>query len=465
MATSVSALPAVPNRNSSPDTFSDDADAFLGALPTFRTELNAVGAEAETNKNTATTQAGIATTQAGIATTQAGTATTQSGIATTKAAAALASANAAAASALDAETDVNEFRVKYLGNKTTDPALDNSGNPLIEGALYFNTTIDLMRVYNGASWQDASSSVNGTANRYNYTATAGQTTFAATYDIGYVDVYFNGTRLIDGDDFTATNGSTVVLTVGAGLGDSVYIIGFGNFLFSKPIPSEIGNGGKILTTDGLAVPTLSWTDRTRLSAGTAALPTYSFSLDNDTGAYSPAANTWAVATGGVQRLSINNTGASFSGTLSVTGQITGNVTGNVTGTASNVTGVVALANGGTGAATATSALTNLYRGAWLRETPGGTLVAGNAYGIWTGEGAVTMYLPAYASATVGDRIYLQNLHLTWGSANLTIALSDIKSRIMLLSENLVCNVNAGSIVLTCVWKDTAFAEWNVAYGG
>lgn len=319
MATSVSALPAVPNRNSSPDTFSDDADAFLGALPTFRTELNAVGAEAETNKNTATTQAGIATTQAGIATTQAGTATTQAGIATTKAAAALASANAAAASALDAETDVNEFRIKYLGNKATDPTLDNSGNPLIEGALYFNTTIDLMRVYNGASWQDASSSVNGTANRYNYTATAGQTTFAATYDIGYVDVYFNGTRLIDGDDFTATNGSTVVLTVGAGLGDSVYIIGFGNFLFSKPIPSEIGNGDKILTTDGLAVPTLSWRDRTRLSAGTAALPSYSFSLDTDTGAYSPAANTWAVATGGAERLRVTNSGLAVTGILTATG--------------------------------------------------------------------------------------------------------------------------------------------------
>lgn len=325
MALQVTDLPAVPSRNSAPDTFSDDADLFLGALPVFRTELNAVANEVETSRDTATTAATTATTQAGVATTQAGIATTQAGIATTKAA----EANADAAVALDS---ANEFRGKYLGSKATDPTLDNQGNPLLEGALYFNTVIDLMRVYNGATWQDASSSVNGTANRYNYTATAGQTTFAATYDIGYVDVFFNGIRLIGGDDYTATNGTTVVLTVGADAGDSVYIIGFGNFLFSKPIPNEIGNGDYLLTTDGLGVPTLSWTDRTRLGAGTAALPTYSFKLDPDTGAYNPAANTWAVAVGGTQRFTVDSTGASILGSFGISTNL------NFSGTAARITG-------------------------------------------------------------------------------------------------------------------------------
>ena len=115
----ISALPTPPSR-SDPANFATRSDAFLGQLPTFVTEANALATAvnadqvtasaaattattqagtATTNAATATTQAGIATTQAGIATTQAGTATTQASIATTQASNALISANAAAASA------------------------------------------------------------------------------------------------------------------------------------------------------------------------------------------------------------------------------------------------------------------------------------------------------------------------------------------------------------------------------
>jgi len=57
------------------------------------------------------------------------------------------------------------------------------------------------------------------------------------------------------------------------------------------------------------------------------------------------------------------------------------------------------------------------------------------------------------------------LHLTWASANFTIARSDASTQIMMLNENLVCNVNVASIVLTCHWKDGATAYWGVAPGG
>ena len=58
-----------------------------------------------------------------------------------------------------------------------------------------------------------------------YTATADQTTFTVTnsYTVGLVDVYLNGLKLIDGVDYTATNGSTVVLTTGASLSDTIEI--------------------------------------------------------------------------------------------------------------------------------------------------------------------------------------------------------------------------------------------------
>ena len=44
----------------------------------------------------------------------------------------------------------------------------------------------------GGAWTAAGSSVNGTSSRNTYTATSGQTTFASTYDSGFVDVYMNG---------------------------------------------------------------------------------------------------------------------------------------------------------------------------------------------------------------------------------------------------------------------------------
>lgn len=58
-------------------------------------------------------------------------------------------------------------------------------------------------------------------NKYEYTATAGQTTFACTYDRA-VDVYVNGIKL-DSSDFTATNGTAVVLSSGANAGDIIDI--------------------------------------------------------------------------------------------------------------------------------------------------------------------------------------------------------------------------------------------------
>jgi hypothetical protein len=72
--------------------------------------------------------------------------------------------------------------------------------------------------------------VNGTSNRNTYTATAGQTTFASTYDPGYVDAYLNGVKLISGTDFTATSGTSIVLSSGAAVGDTVDIVGFGTFV-------------------------------------------------------------------------------------------------------------------------------------------------------------------------------------------------------------------------------------------
>ena len=57
--------------------------------------------------------------------------------------------------------------------------------------------------------------------RQTHTATQGQTTFtvSAGYSAGFIDVYQNGVRLINGTDYAAENGSTFVMTDAATVGD------------------------------------------------------------------------------------------------------------------------------------------------------------------------------------------------------------------------------------------------------
>lgn len=52
---------------------------------------------------------------------------------------------------------------KYLGAKSSDPALDNDGNALVTGALYYNSVNTIMRVWNGTAWEDVAASTAGFA--------------------------------------------------------------------------------------------------------------------------------------------------------------------------------------------------------------------------------------------------------------------------------------------------------------
>lgn len=61
-----------------------------------------------------------------------------------------------------------------------------------------------------------------------FTATSGQTTFTpqSGYTVGYLDVFLNGVKLVNGDDYTASNSTNVVLASGASAGDSVELVSF-----------------------------------------------------------------------------------------------------------------------------------------------------------------------------------------------------------------------------------------------
>jgi len=164
-----------------------------------------------------------AASAAAAATSETNAATSETNAATSETNAATSEANAAAS--------YDDFDDRYLGAKSSAPTVDNDGDALIIGALYFNNTTNIMYVYGSGGWQAAGSSVNGTSDRVTYTATAGQTVFAATYDTGYIDVYLNGVKLAPAD-FTATNGTSVTLASGAAVNDIVDLVAYGTFVLA-----------------------------------------------------------------------------------------------------------------------------------------------------------------------------------------------------------------------------------------
>jgi hypothetical protein len=219
------------NQDAATKVYVDTADATkLSLSGGTMTGTLAMGANKVTSTATPTVDDDL--TRKGYVDSILGSATSA---AASAAAAATSASNAATSetnagnSASAAAASYDSFDDRYLGAKATPPSVDNDGDPLITGALYFDTAANLMKVYDGSSWVDAGSAVNGTSERQVYTATSGQTTFSVTYDVGFVDVYLNGVKLVAGTDFTATNGTSIVLSTGATLNDIVDIVAYGAF--------------------------------------------------------------------------------------------------------------------------------------------------------------------------------------------------------------------------------------------
>ena len=186
---------------------------------------------ADSNASTSATASAASATEsaasAATATAQVTLATAQKTIATTKASEASTSASNAAAS-------LTSFNGKYV-SQSSQPSSPSTGD------LWFDTSSSTMKVYNGSAFANAGSSVNGVENAVQHTATAGQTSFSATYDAGHLQVFLNGIRL-DTADYTATNGNAVVLAIAAAVGDVVFIQGFGTFTLADHYTKSVADG-------------------------------------------------------------------------------------------------------------------------------------------------------------------------------------------------------------------------------
>ena len=115
-----------------------------------------------------------------------------------------------------------------------------------------------------------------TRSEFDYTATAGQTTFTGndndseslSYTAGQIDVYLNGSHLNQTDDYVATNGTSVVLQSGANVGDILHVVAYGSFNVANVVATRDLEGNEfILDDDGDTTITADTDDQIDIKIG------------------------------------------------------------------------------------------------------------------------------------------------------------------------------------------------------
>lgn len=205
--------------------------------------------------------------------------------------------SAAAAAAAQAATEAvyDSFDDRYLGSKASAPTLDNDGNALITGALYWNSTTNNMYAWTGSAW----GSISSTADifRYRYTATGGETSksgvddngLTLSYLVGKEQVYLNGNLLARASDYNASNGTSITSLAALSAGDVLEIITFTPFDVTTSINKNVisakgdivvgtaaqtpgvvavGTNGQYLQADSTTATGLKWSTVTGYSAPT-----------------------------------------------------------------------------------------------------------------------------------------------------------------------------------------------------
>jgi len=137
---------------SNASTSATNAASSASAASTSASNASTSASNASTSASAASTSATAASGSASTATTQASNASTSASNASTSASNA-ATAQTAAEAARDATLAAyDSFDDRYLGAKASNPTLDNDGNALLAGSLYFNTVVPEMRLYTGSAW-------------------------------------------------------------------------------------------------------------------------------------------------------------------------------------------------------------------------------------------------------------------------------------------------------------------------
>jgi hypothetical protein len=409
----------------------DEASASATSAANSATSATASANTATTQATNASNSATAASTSATNASASATTASTQASNAAASASSASTSASAANISAINADTSAtnaassantanvakaaaeaardqalaafDNFDDKYLGEKASNPTLDNDGNPLVVGALYFNTALQGMRVYTGTAWVAAYMSGDGyLLASNNLSELTNVVTARANLGLG-TSALANGYNLDGLTDVTitsATNGQVLEYESATSLWKNKTI---------NALPSQETHNGQFLTTDGTNAswatvdalpPQATHADKFLRTDGTAAywatvnLPTSAYSRTSFTATAGqttfnvtyPLGSIQVYVNGVLLRTSDYTATNETSFTLNVPASAGAAVDAfvyNVYGIgqvlAENIIGTVAIGSGGTGATTASGARTNLGLG--TAATTDSTAYATAAQGI------------------------------------------------------------------------------------
>jgi hypothetical protein len=101
----------------------------------------------------------------------------------------------------------------------------------VKGSIYYNSGSNVIKYYNGTAWVTLSASSNA-ALFWVYLATGGETTLSGldtlsqtlAYTAGAEQVFLNGVLLVRGQDYTATNGTSITLSLALNSGDYVEVV-------------------------------------------------------------------------------------------------------------------------------------------------------------------------------------------------------------------------------------------------
>lgn len=189
----------------------------------------------------------------------------------------------------------DSFDDRYLGAKTSDPSVDNDGNALVAGALYFNSSAGIMKLYTGSAWVAAY--VSGSATSIAFTPAGGVAAATVQAAIEEVDSEklakasnlsdvanvatarsnLGAAALAVAQSFTAAQrGAISALTDGAtitadlALANNFSVTLGGNRTLANPTNITAGQGGVItITQDGTGSRTLAYGSYWKFPSGTA----------------------------------------------------------------------------------------------------------------------------------------------------------------------------------------------------
>lgn len=374
------------------------AAASASAASTSASNASTSASNASISATAAASSATAAASSATAASGSASTASTQASNASTSASAAASSASAASTSATNAASAqtaaeaardatlaaYDNFDDRYLGAKSSDPSVDNDGNALVAGALYFNTSIGGMKIYTGSVWVAAYISGSGylaAANNLNDVANAA----TARTNLGLGTAATQASTAFAAASHTQAastiNDSTVAgraLLTAADAAAQRTSLGLGSLATKSAIASADITDGTITGTD--------------IASSTIGLGNLSATGTPGSSNFLRGDNTWAAPSGGFSNLQVFTSSGTFTIPAGITKVKATVVGGGGGGGGGNYGG------GGGGGGTAIKIISGL--------TPGGTVsvtVGAAGAGVYDANGTSggTSSFGAYCSASGG----------------------------------------------------------------